>query len=67
MTSEPVRHLAILRSLCETLDGGPGYCQCGRSTNSDMHFTSEEYDQLQADGQLVQWRGLTVAKADTLG
>ena len=58
------RHLAILRSICETLGGKPAYCQCGKQVSDKIHFSSAELNTLEAEKKLIQWRGLTVDKGE---
>lgn len=60
-----LRHLAMLRSICETLPGvngvcKPAYCTCGKPCADPIHFTTKEYNKLRKLGVLTTWRGLTV-------
>ena len=59
------RHLASLRSICETFGGKPAYCVCGQKASNAVHFSSKEYNTLVQDkGRLVEWRGMTVDSQD---
>lgn len=56
------RHLAMLRSICETLGGKPGHCICGKRIDDKEHFSTGEYDHLSRSMKLTTWRGLQVNK-----
>ena len=57
------RHLASLRSICETFGDKPAYCVCGQlAYNTLYHFSGTEYETLSKEKQLVEWRGMTVQK-----
>lgn len=60
-----MRHLAILRSICETFGGKPAYCVCGKKADSVILFSSEEYDKLAKANKLTEWRGMTIEKVST--
>lgn len=54
------RHVAILRSICETFGGKPAYCVCGLKASDPIHFSRKEYNDLSKRKRLTEWRGLTV-------
>jgi hypothetical protein len=56
------RHLAMLRSICETLNGGRAHCACGKPVSDDIHFKSKEYNALSKDKKLTEWRGMIIKK-----
>jgi hypothetical protein len=58
------RHIAIVRSLCEGLDGANGkgqlHCQCGAKVTAKIHYTTEELKKLEASNKPShEWRGVT--------
>jgi len=59
------KHLASLRSICETLGGKPAYCVCGKQVEDGaVHFTTRQYNRLAKLKRLVEWRGMTVDSKD---
>jgi len=36
------KHIAQLRSICETFNGGVAHCTCGKPVNDPIHFSSKE-------------------------
>jgi hypothetical protein len=58
------RHLAILRSICETFGGKPAYCCCGLKADAPVHFTDQEYKQLAKENRLIDKNNMTVDSHD---
>jgi len=36
------KHIAMLRSICETFNGGTAYCTCGKPCKDKIHYTTTE-------------------------
>lgn len=49
------RHVASLRSICETFGGKDPYCTCGKVYNDPIHFTRKEIDKLSIEAKMVAY------------